>query len=1207
MIMGWLDLRRGFAPIVVVVVAVALGAGGGSALASPVLGPHWAAMSMPAPTWFHPGDTDDMYEVAAMNDGGTPTSGQITLTDTLPKGVTVIAITGGVDVVNPTRSPGVAISCREASSEKVVTVTCTTSEKVYSDTMIAVKISVDVPSKAALGTPLVNTATISGGGAMTATVSNSTPVTPISQVAPFGISVLNDVIDPEGAPDTQAGSHPYAYTTFLAFNNASVNPSEDCGPAFIVAGRSTPFNTKGCPSQAGGARDVEVTLPPGMVGNPTAVPRCEPRQFLTSGYQGCPADTQVGVVELVFYASEDTQHALVPVYNVQPSPGQPAELGFSVSTVGHVPMLFHTRPLPGGGYALVSLSSQITQFIDVRALALTIWGDPAEESHTPQRYSEAPGHECEAGTDDNCKSNAPLTPFLTLPTSCPGTSLTTEIGADDWQNPLEAPFPISAEAELGTMSGCEALTLTGPGREPSVTVEPSTHQAGVPAGYGVTLKVPQNEEPEGLATPDIKNVEVAMPEGTVISPSAANGLTACTSEQFAQGSETVGNCPASSKIGTVKIVSPLIEAALTGSVYVGEPECSPCTASQAQEGKMVHLLIEARLADPQREGELSQEEREKLRPSVLIKLSGHTRIDPMTGRLTTVFEDNPQLPFSELTLTLEDGPDAPLVNPAGCGPVQAGGTFTPWSGTTPVSVSSPPVSLEDCATPSFSPSLTAGMTTSSQAGAFSGFAVTLTRPDGQQALGGVTITTPPGISGVVNGIPLCGESEANAGTCSSASQIGEVTSIVGPGPKPYTLTGGRAYLTTGYGGGSFGLSIVVPAQAGPYRLAGVNGAGGEGNGSVVIRGSVEVNPTTAALTIKTNQIPTQLDGIPLSIQKVIVNVNRPNFMFNPTDCDAMSVNNTIVSSSGTSVSGSYPFQAVNCAALKFEPKFAVSTSGKTSKADGASLHVSLTFPPSPQGSQANVHLVKVELPKQLPSRLTTLQKACTAAQFESNPAGCPAASVVGHARAITPILPVPLEGPAYFVSHGGEAFPNLIIVLQGYGVTVELVGDTLIKDGITSSTFKTVPDVPVSNFELSLPAGPYSVLAAPSGLCAEPLTLPTEMIGQNGALVRQDTKLAVQGCKAAIRVLGHSVKGVRARIRVSVPFAGTLVASGKGVKRSAKRVAKAGTVTLGVTLSALDRRVLAKHPNQRVKVKVTLRFTSKHGAPLTAHLRLLLK
>ncbi len=256
------------------------------------------------------------------------------------------------------------------------------------------------------------------------------------------------------------------------------------------------------------------------------------------------------------------------------------------------------------------------------------------------------------------------------------------------------------------------------------------------------------------------------------------------------------------------------------------------------------------------------------------------------------------------------------------------------------------------------------------------------------------------------------------------------------------------------------------------------------------------------------------DGIPFQVKTVNVDINRPEFVFNPTNCEPMSVDGTLSSTQGLTSQQAYHFQATNCAALAFNPALAVSTSGKTSRTNGASLTAKLSFPKAPAGTQVNIAQVKVELPKQLPSRLNTLQKACVAATFEANPANCPAASVVGHAKAVTPILPVPLEGPAYFVSHGGEAFPSLVVVLQGYGVTVDLVGTTFIsKHGITSSTFKTVPDVPVGSFELTLPEGPNSALAAPHNLCkAKKLVMPTEFRSQDNVVIRRDTNITVVGC-----------------------------------------------------------------------------------------------
>ncbi len=330
------------------------------------------------------------------------------------------------------------------------------------------------------------------------------------------------------------------------------------------------------------------------------------------------------------------------------------------------------------------------------------------------------------------------------------------------------------------------------------------------------------------------------------------------------------------------------------------------------------------------------------------------------------------------------------------------------------------------------------------------------------------------------------------------------------------MKGGKVYITGPYEGAPFGLSIVNPAKAGPFNL-----------GVVVVRAKIEVNPINAALTITSDdtgpyKIPTILDGIPLEIKHVNVTINRPGFTFNPTNCNPMSITGSLDSTEGATSNLNVPYQVTNCATLAFKPGFKVSTSGKTSRANGASLNVDLTYPKAPFGSQANIKSVKVNLPKQLPSRLTTLQKACTSTQFETNPGGCPTASIVGHATAITPLIPVPLTGPAYFVSYGGAKFPELVVVLQGYGVTLDLHGETYIsKAGITSSTFHTIPDAPVGSFELTLPQGPDSALAANGNLCNTKLVMPTAFTAQNGDEIHRNTPITTTGCPKKTKKAKH--------------------------------------------------------------------------------------
>jgi hypothetical protein len=384
---------------------------------------------------------------------------------------------------------------------------------------------------------------------------------------------------------------------------------------------------------------------------------------------------------------------------------------------------------------------------------------------------------------------------------------------------------------------------------------------------------------------------------------------------------------------------------------------------------------------------------------------------------------------------------------------------------------------------------------------------------------------------------------------------------------------------------------VVPANAGPFHL-----------GNVVVRASIAVDPHTAALTVSSDALPQVVDSVPIRLRKVIVDVNRPGFIFNATDCVSQKLEATVAglegftATHGASVSVSSPYTAGGCAGLKFAPKFAVSTSGHTTKALGASLTAKLSYPAAPQGTQSNITRVKVDLPVQLPSQLKTLQKACLAKVFESNPAACPPESIVGHATVRTPILPVPLVGPAYFVSHGGAAFPDLTIVLQGYGVTVDLVGSTFIsKAGITSTTFETVPDTPFNTFELTLPQGKFSALAsnlpasAKGSFCGQKLAMPTEFLAQNGAEIHESTPVEVEGCPDALSVMSSKVKKRTLTLSVYAPAAGKVTVSGKGLSSGSKSYS--GREALSFTLK--------QKKAGKLKTKIKLTFTPSNGKKQT--------
>jgi hypothetical protein len=920
----------------------------------------------------------------------------------------------------------------------------------------------------------------------------------------------------DGTPDTQAGSHPYDLSTQVEVNT-------EMSEEFVRAiGAEAPIRVPA----GGDAKDIQVNLPPGLVGDPGATPQCPLQHFReTTGFFGiigdnCPSASQIGMTDLEFSASQADEleaTTFTPVYNLVPPKGVPAEFGFTVLGVPVV-LVPHVRT---GGDDGVSVSfTSLPQGLSLLRGKITLWGNPSDAGHDSEREpcwnggDEKPGQAGWFGgtgyyegiptitghaAEEQCRFTAPARPFLSMPTSCVG-ALKITATIDSWSAP--GAFK-EDETSLPGMTGCDKL-----GFAPQVVAQPEPAQADSPSGLSVEIQVPQTyDNATGLAESNLKETTVTLPAGVAVNPAAADGLVACSEEQFGLHSAAEVACPEAAKLGQVEVRTPLLEHPLTGGVYLAQQGNLPGNGSNPF-GSLLALYIQ--LHDPY--------------SGVLVKLAGEVRPDPATGQLVTTFLNNPQVPFDSLKLSFFGGPRAALVNPPLCGTYTTETEMTSWSGgaaATPswrFAINSGPGGSPCVSSEPFNPGLVSG-TTSNQAGGYTPFSLTFDRSDGEQNMSRLQVTTPPGLLGSLTGVTLCPEPQASQGACGGESLIGHVTVGVGAGSNPFYVTG-RVYLTGSYDGAPYGLAFVVPAVAGPLNL-----------GTVVVRAAVNVDPHTAALTVTSEPLPQLLQGVPLHIRAVNVTLDRERFVFNPTSCNPMTIQAHMTSALGSSSSVSTHFQATNCAALSFHPKFSVATSGKTSRANGASLDAKLVEPGAggqstlaTNGGEANIARVKVELPKALPSRLTTLQKACTAQVFEANPANCPAASRVGYAKATTPILPVALTGPGYFVSHGGEAFPSLIVVLQGYGVRVDLVGATFIsKQGITSSTFGAVPDVPVTSFELYLPEGPYSALAANGNLCQKELKMPTEMVAQDGTVIHQSTPIGVTGCKKA------KAKAVKAR------------------------------------------------------------------------------
>jgi hypothetical protein len=1011
------------------------------------------------------GASDGRVILSAANMSGEDLIGEkpVTLADELPPGLKAVGIEGFVQERGAVENP---VEC------SLATLSCTSSERVPPYEEMQVFVSVDVEKDAHSGEP--DKLTVSGGNALPAKVERGIAI----GNGPTSFGVEDYELTPEeanGSIDTQAGSHPFQLTTILNLNRNYEQPF--CGQCLGVKRlMSTPELTK----------DLNFKLPPGLIGNPTPFPQCTMAQFLNSATlkNECADDTAIGVASSAVWA-EALRYGIwtAPLFNLTPSVGEPARFGFLVEGA---PVILDTSVRTGGDYGITVSVKNITQSVQFLGSRVTFWGVPGDPRHDNVR-----GWDCLENTEFpspiyacNATEAHNPPPLLELPTSCTG-PLQASVEGDSWKQ--EGLFTsVGPTVPLPALDGCNALPFT-----PSISVAPDGHAGSTPTGLTVGVHVPQEVslDPEGLGEADVKSTSVALPAGVATNPSSADGLLSCSEEQISLSVDVAPACPEASKVGLVEIKSPLLPNALTGSVYLAAQSTNPF-------GSLIALYLVAQ--DPV--------------SGTLIKVAGEVKLDPVTGQLVSTFDNTPQLPFEELSLHFFGGDRAPLGTPSLCGAYTTTASIQPWSENAPAEpsstfdvVSGPNGSACHAPLP-FEPSLAAG-TTNIQAGGFTPFTMTVSREDGQQNIKGFQLHMPPGLSGLLSGVELCPESQADAGTCGPNSLIGETTVSVGLGSDPYSVKGGRVYITGPYEGAPFGVSVVVRAKAGPFDL-----------GNVIVRGTITVDPITAALTVTIDgsgpyKIPSILDGIPLQIKHINFTTTRPGFTFNPTDCDPMSVTGSMSSTEGATAALSVPFQVTNCAVLGFKPGFKVSTAGKTSRANGASLTVKLTYPKMAFGSQANIKSVKVDLPKQLPSRLTTLQKACPSAQFQANPAGCPAASIVGHATAITPLIPVPLAGPAYFVSYGGLKFPELVVALQGYGVSLDLHGETYIsKAGITSSTFHTIPDAPVGSFELTLPQGKYSALAANGNLCTSKLTMPTAFTAQNGATIKQSTPISVTGC-----------------------------------------------------------------------------------------------
>lgn len=862
----------------------------------------------------------------------------------------------------------------------------------------------------------------------------------------FGIqSFQASAINADGSADVQAGSHPYEITTEFKLS-VNENASAEVTPA-------------------GSPKDIAVELPPGMIGDSNAIPRCPDSMLVGNELGGsrCPQNTQVGLLALRIGSS----NFVFPLYNLVPPAGVPAQFGIFALLF---PVTMEASVRTGGNYGITVSLDNLSELPPITGTSLTLWGVPADPSHDPYRGSCLSEEGVSTG---DCPSEGSLTPFITLPTEC-GSPLTIALQVDSWAQPGDfAAARASTDNAAGApldVTGCEKIDF-----DPTISVRTETTSADTPTGLTIDMALPQSQA-GSIATASLREATVVLPEGMSVNPAVADGLGACTEAQIMLADASQSQCPESSKIGSAEVHTSLLTEPMTGSVYLAEPDENPFGALLA-----AYMVVEG--------------------DGVTLKLPLQLIANPSTGQISVRLTGIPELPFTDFEISLHGGPRAILASPDRCGTFATGTQLTPYSApySGPPSTPSSSFVIETGCGGNFAPSFVAGSTVAAAARDTS-FTLQLNRADGQQHIQGLTAAMPPGVLANLGSVPACGSAQAATGTCGSASRIGTATIAAGAGSHPFYLSGSIS-LTGPYRGAPFGLSIALPTLIGPFDL-----------GAIVLRAQVSLASNDLHLVIASDPLPQIIDGIPLRLRTVALTINRPGFLFNPSGCAAQQVSAIVESAEGASASLHTPFHVSGCAGLSFRPKLTASTQAEAGRTgDGAGIEVKVALSTH---NGANIRSLTVNLGGQLRPRLTTIQRACRETVYLSNRAVCPIGSQVGQATIATSVLGSSLTGAIYLVFRGGTSNPDLAMVLQGGGVSVELEGAlTVSRTGSLGATFSDLPDVPLQTFILGLSRGSHSLLGAISSPCSKSPSMSYAIVAHSGAKAKGTTKVAVDGCR----------------------------------------------------------------------------------------------
>jgi hypothetical protein len=991
--------------------------------------------------------------------------------------------------------PGVSVGDSAFSCEK------SDSFEAFVATSFTLKVSV-ASTASGIGTALFELS----GGTAPAPASTADPTRVTSTPAQFGIDAFDVGLgaSPAGDAFTQAAGHPYAFRTAVDFNTHA-----DPDPYY---GEATPVEP---------IRDAYAALPPGLVGNPTAAGKCTLLQLsagtgATNPTPLCPTDSQVGKVTVRFLGGLGSGAGFqsIPLFNMEPPPGAPARFGFNVLGV---PVIFDAKLRSDGDYGLTAAFENISEGLTIISSDVELWGVPGDPSHDSERACSGQSSPFEGGP--TCTASSAPQAFLRMPTSCTaaGQGLPFGLEVDSWSNPgalgangrpasgdprwksdslvsHEAPgYPFSPEdpstpwgAPIGT-TGCADVPVQG-----SLSATPTALDTETSSGLGVHVEIPNPglENPKGIASSDIKDVKLTLPQGLTINPSQAEGLGVCSPAQYESTRlefhpDGAHGCPSDSKVGTVSVNTPLLDDPLPGEVYVAKPYENPFNSLLA-----IYIVV----AEPQ--------------TGILVKLPGEIRLNEETGRIEAEFDDLPQTPFETFDFHFREGARAPLVTPPACGTYESEAVFTPWSDPSHkiTSISSFQVihgigggPCPPNGTPGFKPLFSAG-SINNNAASFSPFNMRIQRNDGEQDMTRFSAVLPPGVLGKLAGVSKCpqaaiaiaksksGNQEIASPSCPANSEIGH--SLVGAGVGSVLAhVPGKVYLGGPFHGDPLSVIAITPAVAGPFDV-----------GTVVVHEALTLNPKTAEVEVDgsaSDPIPHILKGIPAKLRDLRVYVDRPEFTLNPTSCDPSATDATLFGGGGNAFSSlddmpvflSDRFQAANCSSLGFKPRLGLRLKGSTKRGG----HPGLTATYRPRPGDANAAGLVVRLPRSAFLDQAHIRTICTRVQFAAD--SCPKGARYGYIKAWTPLLETPLEGPVWLRS-SNHKLPDLVFDLHGL-VDVEVATRIDSIRGGIRATVAQIPDAPISKVVLKMQGGKKGLIVNSRNLCGSTNRANASFEGQN--------------------------------------------------------------------------------------------------------------